>query len=136
MECIDVIELTIYTAADVFVNGVPVEKAIIKEAQRCKLAGGTVLKAVEGFGSTERGMGRAKSVIFSSEANLPRIIKIIDIRDRVDRILPFLESIGEKHVLVTMNESKVLYTKYLKDHMDELIKQYYEDMKEYEQSQK
>lgn len=126
MELVKVCELTIYTAADVFVNGMPIDKAIIEEAQRCKLAGGTVLKAAEGFASKKRGFGRAKSAIFSSEANLPIIIKIVDTRECIDKFLPYLDEIGEKHFLVTLHEVEVLKTKYIRQHLEELRKMYEE----------
>jgi len=126
MEFVKVCELTIYTAADIFANGEPLYKDIIKEAQRLKLAGGTVLKCMEGFASKKRGMGRAKSAAFSSEANLPIIIKIVDTRERIDTFLPYLDEIGEKHFLVTINEVEVLKTKYIREHIDEIRKMYNE----------
>lgn len=126
MELVKVCELSIYTAADIFVNGVSIDKAIIEEAQRCKLAGGTVIKAYEGFGSKKRGFGRAKSAIFSTEADLPIIIKIVDTRERIDTFLPFLDSIGEKHFVVTLHEVEVLKTKYIREHIDMLRKLYNE----------
>lgn len=119
-----VCELTIYSAADVFVDGLPIDKAIINEAQRLKLAGGTVVKAYEGFASKKRGFGRAQSAIFSSDANLPIIIKIVDYRERIDALLPYLDNIGEKHFIVTLHDVDVLLSKYIRDHMEELEKLY------------
>ncbi|MDO4178119.1 MAG: DUF190 domain-containing protein [Phascolarctobacterium sp.] len=127
MELVKVCELTIYTAADVFAQGEPLYKEIIKHAQEVKLAGGTVIKCIEGFASKKRGMGRAKSAAFSSEANLPIVIKIIDARERIEKLLPYLDNIGEKHFLVTLHDIEVLKTKYIRDHIEELHRMYEEE---------
>ena len=51
--------LKIYTGEDVMLDDKPLYKAIIDEARRLQLAGGTVIKGIEGYATKLREIGRA-----------------------------------------------------------------------------
>ena len=51
--------LKIYTGEDVLFEDIPLYKAILREARSLGLAGGTVIKGIEGYASKVRGVGRA-----------------------------------------------------------------------------
>ena len=121
--------LKVYTGEDVMLNDQPLYKAIIEEARRLKLAGGTVVKGIEGYATKLRGIGRAISYFVSGNANYPIIIEIADSRENLEKILPFLEK-NVTHGLVLLEESECLVTDYIRKREAEkeaLMAQQYED---------
>ena len=63
--------LKIYTGEDVLFEDIPLYKAILREARSLGLAGGTVIKGIEGYATKVRGVGRAVSTFISGNANFP-----------------------------------------------------------------
>ena len=53
------------------------------------------------------------TMFFSGIYNVPMVITIVDARENIDKILPFLDEHAE-HCFVTLAETDVLMTKYLK----------------------
>lgn len=105
--------LKVYTGEDVMCDDIPLYKAIIKEARRLGLAGGTVTRGVEGFATNLRGIGRAVNTFISGNANLPMIVEIVDQRANLEKILPFLEK-HATHALVIMEDCDYLITDYIR----------------------
>ncbi len=105
--------LKIYTGEDVLYNDIPLYKAILKEAYRLNLAGGTVTKALEGFASELRGVGRAINTLVSGNGNLPVVVEIVDKRENLEKIFPFLEK-NAKKALVVVGESTFMVTDYMR----------------------
>lgn len=103
--------LKIYTGEDVMLDDRPLYKAVIEEARRLGLAGGTVLKGIEGYATKLRGVGRAINYFVSGNANYPIIVEIVDNRDNIDKILPWLEK-NVHNGLVLLEESEYLVTDY------------------------
>lgn len=103
--------LKIYTGEDVMLDDQPLYKAIIDEARRLKLAGGTVIKGIEGYATKLRGVGRAINYFVSGNANYPIIIEIVDTREKIETILPYLEK-NVTNGLVILEESEYLVTDY------------------------
>lgn len=103
--------LKIYTGEDVMLDDQPLYKAVIEEARRLKLAGGTVIKGIEGYATKLRGVGRAINYFVSGNANYPVIVEIVDHRENIEKILPFLEK-NVHHGLVLVEESEYLVTDY------------------------
>ena len=121
--------LKVYTGEDVMLDDKPLYKAIIEEARRLKLAGGTVMKGIEGYATKLRGIGRAINYFVSGNANYPIIIEIADSRENLEKILPFLEK-NVTHGLVLLEESECLVTDYIRNREAEkeaLMAQQYED---------
>lgn len=105
--------LKIYTGEDVMLDDIPLYKAIIREARRLKLAGGTVSRGIEGYAANLRGIGRAISTFVSGNANLPVIVEIVDRKENIEKILPFLEKNAE-HALVLIEDSTFMVTDYMR----------------------
>ena len=103
--------LKVYTGEDVMLDDKPLYKAIIEEARRLKLAGGTVMKGIEGYATKLRGVGRAINYFVSGNANYPIVIEIVDERENLEKLLPFLEK-NVTDGLVLLKDSQYLVTDY------------------------
>ena len=103
--------LKVYTGEDVMLDDKPLYKAIIEEARRLKLAGGTVMKGIEGYATKLRGVGRAINYFVSGNANYPIVIEIVDSRENLEKFLPFLEK-NVTDGLVLLEDSNYLVTDY------------------------
>ena len=103
--------LKIYTGEDVMLEDKPLYKAIIEEARRLQLAGGTVIKGIEGYATKLRGVGRAINYFVSGNANYPIIIEIVDTREKLEAFLPYLEK-NVINGLVILEDSEYLVTDY------------------------
>lgn len=114
--------LKVYTGEDVLYNDIPLYKAIIREARRLGLSGGTVMRGIEGYAAKLRGVGRAVNTLISGNGNLPVIVEIVDSRENIDKILPWLEE-HATHALVLLEESTYLVTDYMRErgYVDRLI---------------
>lgn len=114
MEFVDVVRITIYTGEDVLWEDRPLYKAIIQKAKELNLGGVTVVQGKAGFAKTNRGLNNKVSHFLSGNANLPLVIEIVDRKEDIEKILPFLEK-SAVHSCVTMTDCKVLVTDYLKE---------------------
>ena len=103
--------LKVYTGEDVMLDDKPLYKAIIEEARRLKLAGGTVMKGIEGYATKLRGVGRAINYFVSGNANYPIVIEIVDERENLEKLLPFLEK-NVTDGLILLEDSQSLVTDY------------------------
>lgn len=108
--------LKVYTAEDVIVDDKPLYKSIIEEARRLKLAGGTVITCSEGYASEKRGIDRKPGTFFSGVPNAPIIVEIVDSRENIEKILPYLEK-NAKRSLVLVEDTEYLLTDYIKERM-------------------
>ena len=106
--------LKVYTGEDVLFEDVPLYKAILREARRLGLAGGTVSRGIEGYAANLRGVGRAVNTLISGNANYPMIIEIVDERENIEKILPFLER-NATHALVLVEEATYMVTDYMRE---------------------
>ena len=119
MEFTEVCILKIHIGEDVFMGDDPLYKRIIEEARKLHLAGGTVYKCLEGFASETRGLGKRLLVNFTDPNNLPVVIEIVDSRENINKILPFLE----KHLsrgMASVTNTKVLMTDYLRERIKKI----------------
>ena len=128
--------LKVYTGEDVLYNDIPLYKAILREARRLGLSGGTVMKGIEGYAAKLRGVGRAVNSFISGNANLPVVVEIVDKRENIDKILPWLEK-NATHALVLVEESTYMVTDYMRErgYVDRLIGGPPRNQKEKEQAQ-
>lgn len=106
--------LKIYTAEDTYCKDKPLYKAIIDEARLQGIAGGTVFKCVEGYATELRGIGNRPLIRFSEPSNLPIVLEIIDKKEKLEILLPFLEK-NMKTGLVTFEECTRLVTDYMRE---------------------
>ena len=110
--------LKVYTGEDVMLGDEPLYKAIISKARELGLAGGTVMKGIEGYATKLRGVNRVISSFVSGNANLPVVIEIVDRKENIMKILPFLEQ-HATHALVLVEESNYLLTDYIRERIAE-----------------
>ena len=116
MKFIKLYELKIFTAEDVLCGDEPFYKALFKEARRLGLGGGTMIRADAGFGRQVRGNdGRAMPVFFSGSYNLPLIIELVDTKENLATLFPFLEKNGDRHFLAVIVPLTALHTKYCEE---------------------
>ena len=85
-------------------NGKPLFEQIVLKARELNMAGATVLRGTMGFGAKSR-IHSAK--ILSLSEDLPVIIEIVDRKERVDMLIPFLDE-TVKEGLVTMEKVQVI----------------------------
>ena len=101
--------MQIYTTSGIYVNDLPLYEAIFKEARRLKIAGATVTKAILGYGGEN--LVRGKSSFLSANAT-PMKIELMDSKEQLDQLLPFLEThltkgaIVREPVTLLINEKK------------------------------
>ena len=102
MKFVKLYELKIFTAEDVLCGDEPFYKAVFKEARRLGLGGGTLIRADAGYGQEVRGKsGRAVPIFFSGSYNLPLIIEIVDTKEKLATLYPFLEKNGHRPTAFT-----------------------------------
>lgn len=89
--------------------GHPVYEAIVLKARELGLAGATVTRGIMGFGGNSR-LHTLKVLRLSED--LPILIEIIDRRDRIELILPFLDEVVGGG-LVTLEQIEVLHYRYI-----------------------
>jgi len=83
----------------------PLYEVIVEEAKKTGMAGATVLKGVMGFGKKSRFIHTAKILRLSED--LPLVIEIVDLPEKIENFLPLLESFMDGG-LVTIEKIQVL----------------------------
>jgi PII-like signaling protein len=95
----------------------PMYEAIVQKAKAAGLAGATVLRGVEGFGAVSRVIHTAKVLRLSED--LPIVIEIVDVEDKIRAFLPFIDDLFEKTGtggMVTLEKAEIVkYTHGRKD---------------------
>jgi PII-like signaling protein len=86
-------------------EGRPLYEAIVLKARELGLAGATVTRAIMGFGASSH-LHTAK--ILRLSLDLPMVIEIVDRREKLDALLPFLDACVHGG-LVTMEDLRVLH---------------------------
>lgn len=85
-------------------KGKPLFEAIVLKARELNLAGATVLRGIMGFGAHSR-LHTTKILRLSED--LPIVIEIVDTKENIEKILPFLdENVDEG--LITLENVKVI----------------------------
>jgi len=85
-------------------NGKPIYKLIVMKAKELKLAGATVIKGLMGFGAKSH---LHTSNILTLSENLPVIVEIVDCKENIEKLLPFLDETIEDG-LITMEDVKII----------------------------
>src|SRR6266481_1482494 len=85
-------------------QGRPLYEVIVEEARRRGLAGATVLRGTLGFGANSR-IHTAK--ILRLSADLPMVVEIVDLAERVEAILPDLDKMLDEG-LITLEKVRVI----------------------------
>jgi PII-like signaling protein len=82
----------------------PLYEVIVEEARRRGLAGATVLRGMLGFGANSR-IHTAKILRLSED--LPIVIEIVDVAERIEAILPDLDTMLHEG-LITLEKVRVI----------------------------
>lgn len=85
-------------------RGKPIYELIVFKARELKLAGATVLRGIMGFGAHSH-LHTAKILRLSED--LPIVIEIVDARENIEKIMPFLDEII-KDGLITLEEVEII----------------------------
>lgn len=85
-------------------QGEPLYRAIVMKAKELGLAGATVLQGAMGFGANSR-MHTTRLLELSTD--LPIVIEVVDSADKIDQLLPFLDS-AVSEGMITIESVKVL----------------------------
>lgn len=96
--------LRIFLSETARIDGELAYEAIVREAMRLKLAGATVLRGVLGFGASSK-VHSARLLSLSDD--LPVVVEIVDQRDNIDRLIPFLQTHAGSG-LVTLEKVEVI----------------------------
>lgn len=95
--------MRIFIGEDDHYNHEPLYHAIIKLLKEEGLAGGTVIKGIEGFGANSR---IHTSRILSLSEDLPIVIEVVDKEERIKQILPKIKERVEDG-LVTLEDCEI-----------------------------
>ena len=109
--------ITIYVGEDVFYEGMPLYKVIMQKAMEAKIVGCTTIKCDGGYGSKVRGQERRFLINFSDPINLPVMLKLVDTKEQIEKIYPFLIE-NLKHGMANVTEVDVLLTDYIKHQIE------------------
>ncbi len=82
----------------------PLYEAIVHKARELNMAGATVLRGPMGFGAHSR-VHTAK--LLSLSEDLPMVIEIVDEKEAIDRLLPYIDGMVEEG-LVTLEKVQVI----------------------------
>jgi len=85
-------------------QGKPLYDAIVLRARELHMAGATVLRGPMGFGANSR-LHTAKILRLSED--LPMIIEIVDAKDKIDELMPFIDEAVQEG-LVTLERVRVI----------------------------
>ncbi len=85
-------------------QGRPLYEAIVLKARELHLAGATVLRGPMGFGANSR-LHTTKLLRLSED--LPMVIEIVDRREKIDELLPHLDTMVREG-MVTLEEVRVI----------------------------
>ena len=85
-------------------QGKALYEQIVLKARELNLAGATVLRGLMGFGATSR-MHTAKLLRLSED--LPIIIEIVDTEEKLNTLLPFLDTVVDEG-LITLEKVRII----------------------------
>lgn len=105
--------LMIFVGEDFFCGDRPFYKVMLDVAAKYKLAGCTVFRGLQGYGSRVRGRERRLLISVSDAISLPVIITIIDTKEQIERVVPFLEE-HLTHGVATIDDVNMLATEFVK----------------------
>ena len=100
----DSVLLRVFVGEDDRYRGHPLYEQIVKRARELDLAGATVIRGILGFGAHSR-IHTTKLLALSED--LPIIVEIVDAKEKIDGLLPFLDEVIQEG-LVTLENVKVL----------------------------
>lgn len=86
-------------------QGKPLYRAILEQAQRQGVAGATVMRGIEGFGPEHH---LSSDRLPDIADNLPLIVEIVESAEKVEELLPFLDSMVQRG-MITVAPVEIVY---------------------------
>jgi len=105
-DSIDAVLLRIHIGESDRWGGHPLYEAIVLKAREMQLAGATVLRGPMGFGKSSR-LHTAKILRLSTD--LPMVIEIIDLPEKIDAFLPVLDDMIDGGLVTTEDVRVIKY---------------------------
>src|SRR5205814_6815435 len=84
----------------------PLYEVILQKAREMGLSGATVLRGVEGFGANSV---VHKAALLEMSTDLPIVIEIVDVREKVESLLPYLEQVVAEGMITMEYVAIVVY---------------------------
>jgi PII-like signaling protein len=103
--------LTVYIGEDDTWNHRPLYTEIVHRAHDAGLAGASVLRGIEGFGTSSSRIHTSR--ILSLSEDLPVVVVLVDTPERIEEFLPRVEEIVREG-LVTLEDVEVAVHRYRK----------------------
>lgn len=85
-------------------HGKPLYEAIVERLRKEGMAGATVLRGIEGFGANSR---IHTSRLLRLSEDLPVVIEIVDMADRIEAIMPALDEMIDEG-MITLEKVQVI----------------------------
>ena len=98
MEPVDATKLTIYTGDHFQYGGKALYRAIVEALHGEGIAGATVLHGIEGYGADKR---IHTASVLDLSADLPVVIIAVDRTEKIEAVLPRLDSMIDKGLVTT-----------------------------------
>ena len=98
----------IYIGEDDEWEGLPLYEAIVNRCKELNIAGATVYRGALGYGAGSHGLRKEK--IFSLSSDLPIMITIVDVEEKINRILPVLDEMIQDGLIVLSDVEVIKYT--------------------------
>jgi PII-like signaling protein len=121
-EFIKLKQLNIFVGEDFFCGDRPFYKVMLDVAAKYKLAGCTVFRGLQGYGSRVRGRERRMLISVSDAINLPVIITIIDTEAQIERVIPFLQE-NLTHGVAIIDDVNMLATDFVKKRFNKAVEE-------------
>lgn len=86
-------------------QGKPLYRAILEQAQRLGVAGATVMRGIEGFGPEHH---LSSDRLPDIADNLPLIVEIVESAEKVEELLPLLDSMVQRG-MITVAPVEIVY---------------------------
>jgi PII-like signaling protein len=105
METIEATKLSVYVGDATRYGRKPLHKAIVKLLHQEGIAGVTILRGIEGYGST--GEIHTARIEFLS-LDLPVVIVAVDQKEKIEAVLPMVKELSGNEGLMTVEKVEVV----------------------------
>jgi PII-like signaling protein len=89
-------------------QGKPLYEAILAKCQELGIAGATVYRGIEGYGTSTR-IRHASHWIFSKDA--PIMLSIVDSEEQIDKLIPHLDAMVEEGLIAISSVDVIRYSR-------------------------